>query len=379
MENFTAYNPVKVVFGKNAINKLGISVLPYSKKVMLVYGGGSIKKNGIYRQVIAQLKENNIEYIEFSGIKPNPVHDSVELAVELAKRESVGLILAVGGGSVIDSAKLIALCAIGNFDVWDVMKGRVKPKEALPLFTVLTLAATGTEMNQFAVLQNSFTQEKIGYGNSLIFPKISFLDPEFTMSVSSEYTSYGIADIAAHCLEAYFGNGDSPLTDKFIFSILKELIEVGPKLLNNLTDYDLRARMLWASTAALNGITVFGKVSGDWGVHDIGHIISLLYDTAHGATLSVSYPAWLKTKKDEISEKLLLLGKEVFNSPNEDETIEALENFFKLIKCPVRISELHLPENYEIEIIEKFRRNKVSGYFYSLNDEDYYKLLINMK
>lgn len=342
MENFTAYNPVKLHFGNNVINNLGKTTASFGNNVLVVYGKGSIKKNGIYDKVIDQLRENQLNFIDFEGIKPNPIIQDVENAILLAKEKNSKIILAVGGGSVIDSAKIIALCSTGEYNVWEVMKGKQKPTSALPLIAVLTLAATGTEMNPYAVLQNNETNEKIGYGNPLIFPQHSFLDPNFTLSVPKHYTGYGIADLVAHSLEAYFGKGDTSLTDRFIFAIIKEAVEIGAELLLDLKNYELRERIMWASTCALNGITVYGKVSGDWGVHSIGHTISYLYDTPHGATLTVAYIAWLKLMKEELKTKILLLGKEVFKTTNTDETIHALESFFTSLGCPVRLSELNL-------------------------------------
>lgn len=370
MENFIAWNPVKLVFGKDVVSlRLQKEMQNYGKNVLLIYGRGSIRQNGIYDTVQAKLKENGCHVTEFGGIKSNPLSVDAQKAVSLAIESKADVILAVGGGSVIDTAKLVALCTPGNDDVWKVMKGSVKPAKALPVIAVLTLAATGTEMNPFAVLQNPETGEKIGFGSPLVYPSVSFLDPSYTFSVSAEYTSYGIADITAHLLEAYFGEGDAPLSDKWVFAILKELIEISEPLLADLQNYEMRERMMWASTQALNGTTLHGRKSGEWGVHDIGHTISYLYDVPHGATLSVAYPAWLRCLMPQVKERLALLGAQVFGVQGETESLNALVEFFRNVKCPVSLSELGLQDKRG-EILDLMIRNKVSGMHYKLTEKE---------
>jgi len=219
MENFVAYNPVQLHFGKGIVSDLGKTVRQYGTKALLVYGKGSVKKNGSYDDVVSQLEKFGIEVTEYSGIKSNPVIEDVQNAVKLGLEKQVDMVIALGGGSVIDSAKMIALCIPGNHDAWEVMKMRAFPKESLPVITVLTLAATGSEMNMFAVVQNPETGEKMAHKNPLIFPKHSFLDPVYTYSVSPEYTAYGIADLIAHTFEAFFAAGKADLSDRFVQAI----------------------------------------------------------------------------------------------------------------------------------------------------------------
>ena len=308
MENFTAYNPTKLHFGKGVTDTLGETVLEYGKKVLLLYGKGSIQQNGIYDTVVKQLKSAGVEIFEYSGIKSNPLVDDVSEAAQIGKLDHIDVIVAVGGGSVIDSAKITALSIANNTDPWAIMKYKVKPTKTIPLIAVLTLAATGTEMNGAAVLQNHKTNEKIGYVSSLNYPKHSFLDPEFTYSVPRNYTAYGIADLIAHALEAYFGEGDATLSDRFVVAIIKEAMQYAKPVLENPESYEYRAKIMWAATTALNGMTSHGRKGGDWGVHDIGHNISYLFDTPHGATLTIAYPAWLKIQKDRIPERIFKLG-----------------------------------------------------------------------
>ena len=375
MENFTAYNPTKLHFGKGVTDKLGETVLEYGKKVLLIYGKGSVQRNGTYDKIIKQLHSINADIVEYSGIKSNPLVDDVSEAAQIGKLNNVDLIIALGGGSVIDSAKITALSIANNTDPWAIMKYKVKPTKVIPLIAVLTLAATGTEMNGAAVLQNHETNEKIGYVSSLIFPKHSFLDPEFTYSVPKNYTAYGIVDLIAHTLEAYFGNGDATLSDRFVVAIIQEAIKYGPLVLEDPENYEYRSKIMWAATTALNGMTNHGRKNGDWGVHDIGHNISYLYDTPHGATLSIAYPAWLRLQKDRIPERINELGKDLFGLSSIDETIQKLEEFFTSIESPIRLSEIGIGKEKQEEIVKQMLETKINGMVHELSDDDRKKIV----
>ncbi len=375
MENFIMYNPTKLHFGKGVMDDLGKAVAEFGKRVLLVYGGGSIKKNGIYDKAIQQLKSINAEVFEYHGIKPNPIVEDVDAAAELGRRNKVDVILAVGGGSVIDSAKIISITIPVAHSGWDFYAGKAKPKTAIPLISVLTLAATGTEMNPFAVVQNKATQQKLGYGSDLTYNRHSFLDPENTFSVAKNYTAFGVADLIAHSLEAYFGAGDATLSDKLVFAIINEAKENGEALLNDLYNYDLRAKIMYAATLALNQTTMYGRVSGDWGVHSIGHVLSLLYDVAHGASLSIVIPAWMKFHKNKISDRIAFLGQNVFGVETADETIDAFELYFKSIECPIRLSDIATGKESKEEILKVMNLNKVGGANHKLTNEDHSEIL----
>ncbi len=379
MENFISYNPTKVIFGKNVIGKLSENIGKYGKKILLVYGKGSIKNNGIYDNIISELSKNSFEIYEYSGIKSNPIIDDVRDAIKLGKQKKVDVVLAVGGGSVIDSAKIISLGIMSDDDAWDIMKYKVKVSKALPIICVLTLAATGTEMNSYAVVQNHETNEKIGFGNKLMSPTISFLDPSYTISVSKNYTAYGIVDLISHSLESYFGNGEAPLSDKFVYSIINEAIESGLKLVENLEDYKLRANIMWASTCALNGLTGYGRENEDWGVHGIGHVLSLLYDVPHGASLSIVYPAWLKHHKEAINNRLIDLGINVFKTNTADETIIKIEELFSNLGSPIRLNNLKNNSIDNNEIFDALVKNKATGYNHKLNEADYKNIIYLMQ
>lgn len=312
----------------------------------------------------------NAEVFEYSGIKPNPVVEDVDFAARLGRNYNVDFVLAVGGGSVIDSAKIISITIPVSHSAWDFYSGLKKPSRAIPVIAVQTLAATGTEMNPFAVLQNHKTKQKLGWGNPLCFPKHSFLDPQFTFSVPKDYTAYGIADLIAHCLEAYFGKGDASLSDKIAISVIREAMEHGHALLNDLKNYVLREKILYASTLALNGITLAGRTSGDWGVHDMSHVLSLLFDTPHGASLSISYPAWLKHMKTRVPERICELGDALFDVENADETINRIEELFIRIGCPVRLQGMGIGKENQQHILDVMQLNKVSGMNHKLDIND---------
>ena len=375
MENFTAYNPTKLHFGKNVVEQLGEAAQEYGKKVLLMYGKGSVKKNGIYDKVIKQLKSFNAEVIEYSGIKSNPLVDDVNEAAQLGKLNNIDLIVAVGGGSVIDSAKITALSIANNTDPWAIMKFKVKPKTTIPLIAVLTLAATGSEMNGAAVLQNHETDEKKGFVSSLNYPKHSFLDPTYTFSVPKDYTAYGIVDLIAHSLEGFFGEGDATLTDRFVEAIIKEAMEYGPKVLSEPENYEYRANIMWAATNALNGLTNHGRKSGDWGVHDIGHNLSYLFDTPHGATLSIAYPAWLKLQKERIPKRIAKLGEHLYGTSSVDKTIENLENFFQSLGSPIKLSDIGIGKDKKETIIQQMIKTETNGMVHKLNDDDRKKIV----
>ncbi len=370
MENFVAYNPTKLHFGKGVVNELGDAAESIGKKALVVYGKGSVLKNGSYNDTIRQLKDRGISIVEFNGIKPNPVVTDVDEAASIGKNGKVDMVVAIGGGSVIDSAKIIAICIADNVNGWDVMTGKHTPAGSKPLIAVLTLAATGTEMNPVAVLQNHDTDQKIGFRHEVMFPVHSFLDPKYTQSVPANYTAYGIVDLVAHALEAWFGEGEANLSDRFVIAIIREAIEIGPLLMEDLENYDYRARIMWAATNALNDTTMHGRVSGDWGVHGLGHTLSYLYDTAHGATLSIFFPAWMKRLVEKNPDRITQLGKSLFGVDSPEKTIAGFEDFFKKVGSPVRAAEAGITREQKGEILDLMSKQKVRGIHVDLDEQD---------
>lgn len=373
MENFTIYNPVNLHFGNGVLKLLPTAMNQYGERILLIYGKTSIKSTGLYDQLMAML--DGFTVFEYDGIKSNPLVEDADAAAKMARENKVDVVLAVGGGSVIDTAKMVSIGANVEHSVWDFMIGEEHPGKALPLFAVLTLAATGTEMNPFAVLQNEESKRKIGYGHPFMYPKESYLDPQLTTTVSADYTVYGIVDLIAHALEAYFGKGDSPLADRFVYSIIEEAMEAGPELMRNLDNYELRARIMYAATMALNGTTSHGKLSGDWGVHGIGHELSLLFDIAHGASLSIAYPAWMRLMKDRAGDRIVELGSALFGTQDVEETAAEFEAFFSSLGSPIRLSDANIEAKDHDKIIKQWTDNKVSGVNYKIDKSDYANLL----
>lgn len=371
MLSFNYYNPTEVFFGKNAVESLGEISSLIGKKAMIVYGGGSVFRNGAYDDVTNQLKEYNVDWIEFSGIKSNPVIEDVKKAVSLGISQKVDFIIGIGGGSVIDSTKIISIAIAHKLeDSWQLMDKTVLPAKKIPVIAVPTLAATGTEMNHIAVIQNNKLGKKFGFKTRLNFPEHSFLDPSYTLSVPENYTAYGIVDLFSHVMENLVGGGNASLSDRFAVSILKEAVFYGPKLLSNPDDYELRAKIMWAATNALNGLTSYGKDTGDWGSHAIAHAISVLFDTPHGVTLSIVMPALFKYRIREIAEQLKYMGKEVFGVNTAEEALGEMKSFFSSLGVPVTLEEAGIDRKGSKEILNLINSNNVKGRSYDLSDED---------
>lgn len=374
MENFIAMNPTALHFGKGVVSDLGSTTRIYGQKVLLVYGKGSVVKNGVYDAVKEQLIAAGATIFEYSGIRSNPVIDDVDAAAKLGRDNKIDVIVAVGGGSVIDSAKFISLAIPLQNKAWDILEYKVKPRAAVPLIAVLTLAATGTEMNGFAVVQNNETKQKPGYYSPFIYPRHSFLDPAYTISVPADYTAFGIVDLVAHCLEGYFGKGDAPLSDLFAVAVMSEAMVAGPRLMKDPGNYDLRARIMYAATCALNGLILYGKPGGDWGTHGLGHTLSVLYDVPHGASLSIAFPAWMKLYSQIDAQKVAVLGLSLFGTHTAEEAIAGFENFFRSLNCPVRLADINIGQEKRQEFVENLKVNKVSGGNLKLSETEYGKL-----
>lgn len=341
MLNFELYNPTKIIFGKDQIEKLS-NEIPQNAKVLMVYGGGSIFKNGIYDKVKSALQD--FEVLEFGGVEANPYYETLIKAVEIIKNEKIDFVLAVGGGSVIDGVKFIVSAAVYSGDPLDIFYRKYRPVQALPFGTVLTLPATGSEMNSGSVVSRKETQEKMSFGSDYTFPKFSFCDPTVITSLPKRQIQNGVIDAFSHVLEQYLTySHDAILQDKFAESILKTLIEIGPEVVENPEDYRLASNFMWSCTMALNGLIAKG-VPTDWVTHMIGHELTALYGIDHARTLAIIFPSLYRVMFDSKKEKLAQLGKEVFAlSGNDDEiaekTISELEKFFHTMGMKTKISE----------------------------------------
>ena len=397
MENFTVYNPVRLKFGPGTVDTVGQDLAEEGhQSVLILLGQGSARRSGLLDRIEAQLLKAGLSWEIFEGIRPNPVFEDADRAVQRAKAMKADALLAVGGGSVIDTAKAVAAGAYVEHSVWDFYAGgAVKPSKALPLFVVLTLAATGTEMNRATVLQNNATGQKRGWGNEHLFPKISYLDPLLTHTVPAHYTAYGVADLMAHTLEQYFSPDFSPLSDAFAVQVIREAMHWGYKAVRNGNDAEARQQVLWLSTVALNGTLIAGKRRGDFGVHSVEHVLSALFDIAHGAGLSVVYPAWIRhfgpafLPKLEALEQACMpsmfeipeLASLLQNAAHEGSTIpfvNLLEAFFEAIGTPTRLSQLNLGPETHSGILEALVKHKATGNYFDIQEPDHRRILALM-
>ena len=345
MHNFVWYNPTKVLFGKGTIPAIGPETAAFGKRCLLVYGGGSIKKNGIYDTVVTALQGAEVETIEHGGVRPNPLLSHVREGIAKAREHGVEVIVAVGGGSVLDSAKAICAGAMVDHDVWKFFTGKKSIKKALPLTTVLTLAASASEMNSGMVITRDDTREKFGFGSQQLFPKVSILDPEATYSVPPDYTAYGAVDAIAHVLEFYMTKEDpaTPVQDRIMEGLIESAMDGCDRCLADPRDYQGRADLMWTATLALNGLTGAGVGRAGFPMHMIEHSLSALYDVAHGAGLAVVIPGWLRWRASTDTRRLAQLGSEVFGISGPDaaaETIARLEQWFARVSCPIRLGQL---------------------------------------
>lgn len=382
MYNFNFCCPTRVIFGKNTIAELP-KYIDRSEKVLMLYGGGSIKRNGVYDQVKKALEGYNL--LEFGGIEPNPKYETCMQAVDLIKREGVTFLLAVGGGSTLDGTKFIAAAAKyeGENAYDDIMINGIEIKDALPLADVITLPATGSEMNNGAVVSRLATSEKLAFHSDKVFPKFSIIDPEVTYSLPLKQTINGIVDTFVHVMEQYCTyDVNAPLQDDWALGILRTLIKEAPKVLSNPNDYDTRANIFWCATCGLNNWISQG-VPQDWATHMIGHELTAFYGIDHGQSLAIVQPRLLKNQKVSKSKKLAKLAREVFGF-NEvvdlkaaDLAIDAVEKFYNSIGMKTKLSDYEIDANEAAEKIrERFKaRNVRLGEKGAIDAETAYNIL----
>ncbi|NOQ47462.1 MAG: iron-containing alcohol dehydrogenase [Desulfobulbaceae bacterium] len=354
MQNFVFYNPTKIIFGKNTASSIGSETASWGKKGLLIFGRESIKESGLYNQVKDSLIQAGVELVEHGGVQSNPLLSHVREGILLAKQHGVEVVIAVGGGSVLDSAKAICAGSVVEHDVWKFFIGRKSIKNTLPLTTVLTLAAAGSEMNSGMVITNDATKEKFGFGNQLLHPKTSILDPELTFTVPLNYTAYGAVDAIAHVLEFYMTtcDPDTPVQDRIMEGLIINAMEACERCLINPRDYNARANLMWTATLALNGLTAAGLGKVGFPMHMIEHSLSALYNVPHGAGLSVVMPGWLRWYSNQNPERISQLGQKVFLTTETDtyskkemvdRTIIFLQNWFTRINSPTTLEELEIP------------------------------------
>lgn len=384
MQNFDYMTPTRLIFGRDAIAKLPEVMTQFGKKILLTYGGGSIKKIGLYQKVLEMLKGYDI--VELPGIQPNPKYDpSVLDGVRLCKEHNVDVILSVGGGSVLDCSKAIAAGAKYDGDPWDLISYKVKAKAALPIVDIITLAATGSEYDCGGVISRTETNDKIGYIDPLLFPVVSILDPVYTFTVSKKQTAAGIADAMNHTIEQYFVEDSTLLNDGFCESMLRSLMTNGRKCLENPEDYTARAEMMLACTYGCNGILALGNSYSGWPCHGIEHALSAYYDITHGEGLAIITPRWMRhILSERTMDRFVKYGINVFGIdptlPKQEiagKAIDATYEFFESINIPMHLREVGIDDSRIDEIAHHIAVNEgLDKAYVPLTEQDIKEILL---
>jgi len=384
MLNFQFYNPAKIIFGRDEENNVGKYTAEYGKKVLLHYGKESIKKSGLYDKVIKSLSDYKIDIVELGGVCPNPVLSLVREGIRICKKENIDFILAVGGGSVIDSAKAIAVGAKSDDDVWDYFMDTSKEiKDAIPLGVILTIPATGSESSTSSVITNEENLFKRSIKSTKYIPKFSILNPELTFTLPAYQLACGCSDILSHLMERYFTQVKCvDFTDRLLEASMKTVIINGPLTIENPTNYDIRAEIMWVGTLAHNGLLNTGRI-GDWASHHIEHELSALYNLTHGAGLSIITPAWMKYVYKENIDKFIQFANRVFNidfaydekERTVKEMIRRLESWYKSLGLPTTLTDVGIDDSHFREMAEKCLVNRgLTGNFKKLDAEDIYNI-----
>ena len=384
MNDFKYYTPTRYIFGKDAQKNAGkLSQELLGKKILLVFGQNSVKNSGLLDEVETSLKEYDIEFYEFGGIKPNPTDGPVKIGIDLCRREGIKGILAIGGGSVIDTAKAIAAGVTYDGDFWDFFSGKAVPQKALPIGVVLTIPAAGSEGSGNSVITKEEGLIKVSIRTDYVLrPLFALMNPELTYTLPPYQTACGIVDMMAHILERYFTpTQGTEVSDGISEGLLKAIIKCGREVISHPDNYDARANIMWAGTLAHNGICGCGKME-DWASHGMEHEISALYGVAHGAGLAVIFPAYLKFMLQHKPYRVAMFARNVFDINNKNdkeagaEGIRKLEDFFKSIKMPVTFKELGV-ENPDIDLlVKKLHQNKglVFGSYFPITSKESYTI-----
>lgn len=386
MQNFTFYSPTRIFFGQGQVEALGPQVKQHGSKVLLLYGKGSIKRNGIYDAVTAQLNAHGIPFLELSGVDPNPRITTVRLGAEMCRQHNLDFILAVGGGSVIDCAKGIAAAALYDGDPWDFWAWKTRVTQALPLGAVLTLSATGSEMNNGTVITNEELEEKRGAGGDPLFPKFSILDPTYTFTVPPDQTAAGVADILTHVYEFYFSTVEgAALQDYLAEAVMKTCVRYGPVACSHPDDYEARANLMWASSLALNGTVSAGKKFDGFN-HLVEHAISALYDLTHGVGLAILAPHWMDYVLDDSTlPRFARFARNVWEVTAADdweaarEGIRRTREFYRSLGLPGQLSEVSIGDERFEEILSKSVFKETLGSFRPLTKPDVMNILIKAR
>ncbi len=386
MENFEYVNPTRIIFGRGTENNAGEHTARYSKKILLHYGSQFVKKSGLLDRITASLEKAGVEYVELGGVKPNPRLSLVYEGIKLCRDHDLGFILAVGGGSTIDSAKAIAMGAVFDGDVWDFFLNKAVPQDALPLGTILTIPAAGSEASTGTVITNEEGDFKRAVNSELIYPRFSILNPEIAFSLPKFQTACGATDILAHLMERYFTNtANVAFVDRLLEATMKNIIQMAPKVLADPNDYDSWAEFMWSGTIAHNNLLNTGRI-GDWASHDIEHEISGIYDVTHGAGLAVVFPAWMKYTLRQDLNRFVQWAVRVWNveldvfapEATAREGIKRMEAFFHSLGLGTRLKDIDVDDSRLQEMAEKCTdgNTRTVGNFVLLDQKAIYEILL---
>ena len=375
MENFIYDIPTKVNFAKGQLQQLHTIMKEIGERVLLVYGGGSIRRNGIYDEAVTELHTAGKKYVELFGVEPNPSLTTVEKGVALCRRENVDVIVAIGGGSVIDCAKVVSAAVCSTLSPWELVLHPQEIKKAIPVIAVLTIAATGSEMDHIAVITNPDTKEKIGTRNPLLRPRAAILDPTFTFSVNRYQSACGVADIMSHTMESYFAREDAGLQNRFAEGILKICTAYGPLVLKEPDNYEARANLMWAASWAINDMLKLGHMT-QWSVHPMEHPLSAFYSVTHGEGLAVLTPHWMEyVLSEDTVDMFARFAREIWQVTEKDpwdmarEGIECLRSFYKQLHLRSSLGELGIDDTHFDAMAQDAAKQTVNG-FVSLSAED---------
>ncbi|HJD22731.1 MAG TPA: iron-containing alcohol dehydrogenase [Firmicutes bacterium] len=383
MENFVFHNPAKILFGKGVEKQAAQEVRAFGgTRVLLVYGGGSIKRSGLYDTLAESLRAEGLPFWELGGVQPNPRLGLVKEGIRLCREQGIDFLLAAGGGSVIDTAKGIAVGVPDKGDLWEFYERKRMPEKALPVGVVLTIPAAGSESSDSSVLTKEEGQRKLGFSSPLMTPRFAIMNPAFTCTLPAYQTACGASDILAHLMERYFTRVEHvDFTDRLIEASLRAILDYAPLALAHPEDYDIRAEIMWAGTIAHNNLLNTGRI-GDWGSHRIEHELSALYDIAHGAGLAIVFPAWMKYVWREDPARFVQFASRVFGVEiaygNPERAVETaiarLEQFYRSLGLPTRLSEAGIPDDRLREMAHKCTLPGPQGNFKKLYEEDVYNI-----
>lgn len=380
MENFIHYNPTKVIFGREVADKLPTEI--YWKKALVIIGQASVKKNGLYARVVSLMNMAGLDHITYEGIKANATYQDADDAVKAAKNYGAEVIIAIGGCSVIDTAKAVAAGYYSERSVWDFfMVKEALPEKALPVLNILTIASTGSAMNNSSVLCDYETGLKKELHSNLFYPKTAFLDPHYSISVPAKHTAYGVSIIIAYAIQQFLNEGNATLTDYFTADLVRLAIQNGKEVMLNLSDYQLRANLMWLATVALNDTLSAGRNYTDKSITCIAFALDVSYEIGHGASLAIVLCAWLKYHQYRYLSRIKFLAKHVFGSESYDYDATAInfitnmEDFYRSINVPVRLSETGIEFSEKENILKSFQLNNISVNSYKMADQDYEALL----